>query len=417
MTQFINSKRLVASLYEKATTSVASVEEIADGVTRAELEKVYYAKIVDVKQLEGAAKKTHQEQWTLKPEVEIPGCVRVRANDDSAYVITVKAAKNEVELETTKDMFELFKSISNNGMIKDRFEFPIDVEAFANEEDKAAWKDLKWEVDVYFNEDGTYAEWCKIDLEVPSADLYKGNVRPPFPIELAEVMTGDRSKLSEEQTEFLNNLFDTVFISRNKVATPSTEGIGDFFRDMGKSLTRNGALKSLLRIGFTALFPGLALTIFAIGRHKDKNKIEAFLKKEGTAVMRGPTERDDVEAVEKELGFTFGVQYRSFLLKAGAMVIRGTKFYGISKVKDAGLDTLSHTLSARKANEKFPKNVAVFRNGDGGLLCVDNRDKVMLWKEDKLEDLDIEFNDYVGDVLADLADKEEAAEAKEKTDK
>ncbi len=395
-----------------ATATPAVEEQAADGVTRVELEKVYYCKIANFEQLDGAAKKIHQEQWTLKPEVDIPGCVRVRANDDKEYILTVKCIKNEVELVATKDMFEAFRGISNNGMIKDRFEFPIDVEQFANEEDKTAWKDLKWEVDVYFNEDGTYAEWCKVDLEVPSAELYKGNVRPPFPIEFSEVMTGDRSKLNEEQTAFLNNLFDTVFISRNAQATASVEGVGDFFRDMGKSLTRGGAISSLLKIGFTIASAGFAAVIFGFARHHSKAKITKLLNKEGAAVMSGGVSRENIESVEKELGFTFGVKYRTFLKKAGAMVVRGTKIYGICTIKDASLSVLKHTQAARTGDEKFPKDVAVIRNGDGGLVCIDSRDKIFVWKNDKLEDLKKEFTEYVGDLLADLADKEEAEEGK-----
>lgn len=252
MSEYLSRKGLMNSLFGgsvavSAENIAASVEaEAADGVSRPELEKVFYCKLEDFSQLDKASLKQHQEQWSLKPEIDVPGSVRVRCLDKGAsYVFTIKNGKNEVEFPASKDGFDAMKAISNNGMIKERFEFPIDTRLFANDEDKKVWEGLKWEVDVYFKEDGSYQEWCKVDLEVPSMEIYKGNERPPFPVEFTKVMTGDRSKLNEEETEFLNSLFDTVFISRN----PKAEKDDDQYRNnlMLAHMTAEGNLRFLCR--------------------------------------------------------------------------------------------------------------------------------------------------------------------------
>ena len=176
----------------------------ADGVVKQELEYVFFGKIGNLEALEADVPKEKQEQWSVDG---IDGTIRVRAIDDKEYILTTKTwtpgvtGKNECELPTTKDMFEHFKLMAPKGMLKTRYKFPVPD------------SDLIWEVDVFYNADGTPQEWCKIDFEVPDASVKV----PPFPesLQLTDVITNQYGKRTEEENAFIDDLLKVKFSSVN----------------------------------------------------------------------------------------------------------------------------------------------------------------------------------------------------------
>jgi hypothetical protein len=78
----------------------------------------------------------------------------------------------EKTFEIDSEMFESFKALSDQGMIKERFLFPVQSVKVSND---AGMQDIQvegmdYEVDVFYviDEQGnkTYKPWCKIDLEI-----------------------------------------------------------------------------------------------------------------------------------------------------------------------------------------------------------------------------------------------------------
>jgi hypothetical protein len=111
------------------------------------------------------------------------------------------AKKKEIPLPSNEDEFLAFQFLAEQGMVKDRYHFPI------------MGTELVWEVDCYPKEGGGYHEWVKIDLEVTdlSAPL------PEFPIQFEDIIlpvgVGKLSK--EEHDERVSQLYDECFISPN----------------------------------------------------------------------------------------------------------------------------------------------------------------------------------------------------------
>lgn len=190
----------------------------ADSSQSVEREKVFYCRIDDFTQLENADRVENQEQWELRPKETDTGCIRVRktslvtvgtehspANVNETFIMTTKiytgenGAVVETEQEVSPDIFEAFKRIAPSGLIKRRFTFNIPNSAY------------KWEVDVFFDEHGDYAEWCKVDLEMDNLN----EPTPPFPIQFSEVISGNREIQSEEEKARIRTLFQTLFITQN----------------------------------------------------------------------------------------------------------------------------------------------------------------------------------------------------------
>lgn len=189
--------------------------EAADGRAVNEIEHVIYARIVDMDQLKKAASIEHQEQW----EIKIPktdgnagsGSIRVRKTwvegSDPTYEIVTKVKKNadgdkiEVSLPGNENVFLQFKFLSESGMIKDRHRFPVE------------GTDLVWEVDMFKKADGTYHNWCKIDLEVPS----RNDQLPELPMQFATIIMpegmGEDDKIDREKT--ITNLYRECFLTTN----------------------------------------------------------------------------------------------------------------------------------------------------------------------------------------------------------
>jgi CYTH domain-containing protein len=193
-----------------------ALEEEANGVPIKEIEHVFYAKIVDLEQLKRAASKERQEQWELRipktPKNAGTGSVRIRKTvkegAEPEFVLTTKVklgekdGKLELAIPSNEDNFNQFRFLSEVGMIKDRFAFPVE-----NSE-------LVWEIDVYLDPEGKYYPWCKIDLEVKDKD----NAIPDFPIDLDEVIApeGYGENTVEDREGFVRKLYDDYFITSNQ---------------------------------------------------------------------------------------------------------------------------------------------------------------------------------------------------------
>lgn len=147
-----------------------------------------------------------QEQWerhVSRPDGKKVS-VRVRSINDNKFILCSKLnlpdqlGKQEVELPTTKEMFEHFKIFSNTGTRKRRYKLKAE-------------NDLVWEIDVYTDNTGSVHPWVKVDLEVPNRDT----PIPDFPFEFDRehaVLTQPK-KRSKEEMELVDKLFNEYNLS------------------------------------------------------------------------------------------------------------------------------------------------------------------------------------------------------------
>lgn len=195
-----------------------ALEEASDGKAFREIEHTFYARLSNVGDLAKAASQEHQEQWELRfPKTTQnggSGSVRIRktivGQGVPEYVLTTKTLashdgdKIEVPVPTTEPMFRQFKLMSEKGMVKDRYHFPIE------------GTELVWEVDMFLMPGGQvgvgpYHEWCKIDLEVKSREA----TIPPFPLDTEELITAPFGKRTEEEEAKITALYESGFTMKN----------------------------------------------------------------------------------------------------------------------------------------------------------------------------------------------------------
>lgn len=201
------------------------LEEQADGTSAHEKEHTLYAKLPDQSGLKGASSMEHQEQWELRiPKTDqIPGegAMRVRKTwadgTEGEYTRATKIRvsdddKIEMVLASNHNEFLAFRFIAPQGMIKDRYHFPV------------TGTDLVWQVDMFPKEGGGYHPWCKIDLEVDDLDA----ALPELPLDFEDVILPKRFKKIEdaEWEAQVTKLYDDYFLTKNvyvsgKIATAS----------------------------------------------------------------------------------------------------------------------------------------------------------------------------------------------------
>jgi CYTH domain-containing protein len=171
-----------------------SVEDApADGKEKIEDELVAFAELSDPSILKQAQSSCKQEQWQFRI-VRNDSCLifRVRkalwdtAESPTQYILTIKSPldasgkRSETELEVTNDIFELFKSVAERGMIKTRYCFDV------------IGRPGKLEVDVF--ED---TKMVKIDYELsPGED----RTFPELPAEFTNVIYQSTSDSNERAT-------------------------------------------------------------------------------------------------------------------------------------------------------------------------------------------------------------------------
>lgn len=199
-----------------------SMEEVADGKIFKEKEHVIYGRLTDLTQLESAASKESQEQWEIKiPKTEqnaSQGSIRIRKTDkegaESEYTMCTKtptpdqgpqAGKNEVPIPTTEPNFIQFKMLSDKGMRKDRYHFPVE------------GSEMVYELDMFPKADGTYHTWCKVDLEVTDLEA----PLPALPFVLEDMITAPYGKRTPEEEAIVTGLYDTTFTMKNTYVNPA----------------------------------------------------------------------------------------------------------------------------------------------------------------------------------------------------
>jgi len=201
--------------------ALALESEDISGKASMEIEKVFYGKLLDHAELLKASSKEHQEQWMLRISMTNmnagSGSIRVRktiANlsdtNTASYVLTTKLKTGttgeqiETSVASSEDQFKAFKVLADEGMIKDRFNFPV--------EDSS----LVWEIDVFYAQgaevgSGNYHEYVKIDIELPTMDTPV----PPFPVRLTDLILSQTGARSEEAEKIVRSLYDNEFITKN----------------------------------------------------------------------------------------------------------------------------------------------------------------------------------------------------------
>lgn len=193
-----------------------ATEEASDGKAIREIEHTIYARLSDQSQLKKATSMEKHEQWEIKiSKSELnagKGGIRVRKTEVEGgtpeYVLTTKVVANaagdkiELPIPTNEDNFQQIKFLSERGMIKHRYHFPV------------VGTDLVWEVDMFPKQDGEgYHDWCKIDLEVQDRET----PIPELPLNFEEVIMPkgygrQDDAVAEEQ---ITKLYDQCFLARN----------------------------------------------------------------------------------------------------------------------------------------------------------------------------------------------------------
>lgn len=158
-----------------------------------ELEHMFIGRLEDLSVLEGVESE-HQVQWDLKlnedPRQKVT--MRVRCIDDEKYILCIKkknrgdACREEIEVDSDKNIFDIIKSIATSGMRKRRYFFPVQD------------ADLVWELDVFEDAGGNPTGWVKLDLEIPSIDT----PIPDFPVKLTDIVhPGDQEAIDRTMDE------------------------------------------------------------------------------------------------------------------------------------------------------------------------------------------------------------------------
>lgn len=198
------------------------------GKTEDEIEHTWFALLGDPMQTLGDQYGTeYQEQWEIVRwgfDDKVVGRIRVRATFyttpqgdrlDGVYTMATKSINKdsagvaETEMTITKDMFDSFKALAENGYQKRRWFFPAPGTEGTwkdrNEEHKGA---LLFEVDVFYTPLGQYIPHVKIDLEVPNTDVSV----PEFPFKVAELL--DRTNPGDG--EKIQDLYDNQYTMKNE---------------------------------------------------------------------------------------------------------------------------------------------------------------------------------------------------------
>lgn len=186
----------------------ANAETALTGQSKKEIEYEIYGKVVNLNDLKKAARTERQDQWGLpvyKTDKNYSaGTVRVRQIDGGKVELTTKVKRDsdEAEIETSQDMFDHFRKLADQGLIKVRHFFPVDDE-------------FTYEVDAFFNTAGQFSEWVKIDLELPPG-VETIDTLPDLPFEMTDIRVIAPGPKKPEDLAFVRELFDKYFNVANQ---------------------------------------------------------------------------------------------------------------------------------------------------------------------------------------------------------
>lgn len=202
------------SVIARALMTAPAPESYSQEETINEIERVYFAKLSDFEQLQGAPHSEEHEQWEYRLfEGEKPlGTLRSRSIDQGErYELTIKTYRKddvgsiESNLGSTEDMHQVIAALADRVLRKIRYTFPVSVEY------QGKTLELKWEIDVFRLPDGDLYPWVKVDLEVPEAQV----PAPAFPFRYDELINASYDhQMTEDERTIVDRLFETVRATR-----------------------------------------------------------------------------------------------------------------------------------------------------------------------------------------------------------
>jgi CYTH domain-containing protein len=179
-----------------------------------EIERVYFAKLSDFEQLSSAPHIEEQEQWEYRLfEDDRPiGTLRSRSIDQGdRYELTIKTYRKngpgseECNLGSTVEMHDVIAMLADRVLRKVRYVYPVPI-TWQGEE-----INLKWEIDAFKLENGSFYPWVKVDLEVPDPAVNA----PQFPFRADEIIdTSFGRTLNDDERKVIDTLFDAVKSTR-----------------------------------------------------------------------------------------------------------------------------------------------------------------------------------------------------------
>jgi len=179
-----------------------------------EIERVYFAKLSDIEQLSSAPHIEEQEQWEYRLfEDDRPiGTLRSRSIDQGdRYELTIKTYRKngpgseECNLGSTVEMHDVIAMLADRVLRKVRYVYPVPI-TWQGEE-----INLKWEIDAFKLENGSFYPWVKVDLEVPDPAVNA----PQFPFRADEIIdTSFGRTLNDDERKVIDTLFDAVKSTR-----------------------------------------------------------------------------------------------------------------------------------------------------------------------------------------------------------
>lgn len=189
-----------------------ALEDDTSGNTQIEKELTFYARIESIAPLMAAAESiVSQDQFQVFMKAsgdKKPARLRVRATKEHdktevEFTQTLKVPRasggdDETTILISEDFFNEFKKMADSHMEKDRYVIMIP--------DRVE----KWEVDVFYTEDGKPYNWVKVDFEFKSdnSDV------PQLPDYLEEVIDGRTTDPKERA--FIDELYEKVFLKKLK---------------------------------------------------------------------------------------------------------------------------------------------------------------------------------------------------------
>lgn len=195
-----------------------------------EKEIVIYAKIGNMAGLEEATRNEKQYQIERMLDTGITSRVRkTTKEDEETYEFTIKhknvddnvQSSNEYTIAADESFMKGYEKIADRYMDKVRYVYSssnIILNTNINGEDVSInIPNIDYEVDTYIKKDGTYSEWCKIDIEVDKILSYI-DVRYPditdlnFVIKISHLPFKPTNAIlvstaTEEQKQFISDLW------------------------------------------------------------------------------------------------------------------------------------------------------------------------------------------------------------------
>lgn len=206
---------------------VAQEAEVTDGTRQHEIEYVFYGLLSNPAILDAATEVEDQEQWEIKiPKTDgnaTSGRQRIRKimkvtgssiATTPTYELTTKIkleqvdpsgqnspnVETEISLEASPALFEVYERLAECGMHKRRYTVPIPN------------TNLHWQIDRFYQADGTLSQWCKIDIEVTTRSQKIPQEIPGFD----HLIVNQKGFQTQEEQAQIQELYNTIFLMKNK---------------------------------------------------------------------------------------------------------------------------------------------------------------------------------------------------------